>query len=83
MTSKKDGIKNITDDDYIPPEPMLPENIKDALGGAVNIDGVTEEASNKFKIKVKNTAIIDEEVLKKAGVKTMFKTSSGTVHILF
>ena len=68
---------------YILPEPMLPENIKDALGGAVNIDGVTEEALNKFKIKVKNTAIIDEAALKKAGVKTMLKTASGTVHILF
>lgn len=83
ITKEKSGLENPEADGYILPKPMLPENIKDALGGAINIDSVTAEAQNKFTIKVKNTAIIDEAALKKAGVKTMLKTSSGTVHILF
>ena len=83
ITKEKSGLENPEADGYILPKPMLPENIKDALGGAINIDSVTAEAQNKFTIKVKNTAIIDEDALKKAGVKTMLKAPSGTVHILF
>lgn len=66
---------------YIMPGPMLPQGIKDALGGAINIDKVQDENNGKFRVFVKNEAIIDEEKLRKEGVKALLH-KNGTEIIL-
>ncbi len=70
------------DDEYILPKPDLPENIIDGLGGAVNITSVSDLKNHKYRIGLNDIALVNEEALRKAGVKALMHVSGG-VNLLF
>lgn len=83
MTAGENGGSQDLAEKFVLPEPMLPEGIKDALGGAVNIDYVAEAGKGRFTVNVKNTAIVDEDKLRHEGVKGLIKTNNGKLGLVF
>lgn len=79
----RDTRNNTIDDRFILPEVMLPEGIKNALGGAVNIDSVQDNGNGRYKIQLKNTALVDEIKLRDKGVKVFMKMKDGMVALSF
>jgi len=78
MTSENGGSQDLAEQ-FVLPSPVLPEGVKDALGGAVNIDSVQEDGGDKFTVTVKNTAIVDEDKLRREGIKSLIKMNDGKI----
>ena len=66
-------------------DPMAPEKARgmiDGLGGRDNIVKVDAVAETRLRVKVKDTSVVDENVLTEAGVSGFVVVGDGTLHLL-
>ena len=66
-------------------DPMAPEKARgmiDGLGGRDNIVKVDAVAETRLRVKVKDTSVVDEDVLKSAGITGFVVLGEGTLHLI-
>jgi len=66
-------------------DPMAPEKARgiiDGLGGQDNIVKVDAVAETRLRVKVKDTSVVDEDVLKGAGISGFVVLGEGMLHLL-
>ena len=66
-------------------DPMAPEKARgmiDGLGGRDNIVKVDAVAETRLRVKVKDTSVVDEDVLKGAGITGLVVLGEGMLHLL-
>jgi glucose PTS system EIICB or EIICBA component len=66
-------------------DPMAPEKARgiiDGLGGPDNIVKVDAVAETRLRVKVKDTTVVDENVLNGAGIAAHAVVGDGTLHLL-
>lgn len=66
-------------------DPLAPEKARgmiDGLGGRENVVKVDAVAETRLRVKVRNTGVIDENVLKEAGISGFVVVGDGTLHLL-
>ena len=66
-------------------DPMAPEKARgmiDGLGGRDNIVKVDAVAETRLRVKVKDTSVVDEDVLKSAGITGFVVLGEGMLHLI-
>jgi PTS system glucose-specific IIC component len=66
-------------------DPMAPEKARgmiDGLGGRDNVVKVDAVAETRLRVKVRDTSVVDENVLTEAGVSGFVVVGDGTLHLL-
>ena len=66
-------------------DPMAPEKARgiiDGLGGRDNIVKVDAVAETRLRVKVRDTSVVDENVLTEAGISGLVVVGDGTLHLL-
>jgi PTS system glucose-specific IIC component len=66
-------------------DPQAPEKARtiiDGLGGRDNIVKVDAVAETRLRVKIKDTSVVDENVLKEAGVAAHVVIGDNTLHLL-